>query len=238
MPMDQVNSDISIIIPVLDEKQRINTTVRDISSHRVAFQGTFEIIVVDGDPAGQTCAAVADPDVTKLLSEAGRGGQMNKGASIAQGKVLLFLHADTRLEPGFLSQICLMIEEQQYSAGTFDLRIDAPGVVFRIVERVSSIRSRLTRTPYGDQGIFIRRDVFTRIGGYPEIPLMEDVALMRLLRKDRYKIGFPNAKAITSARRWQQEGWIYTSLRNWALVTLYTMGVSPVRLARFYRNVR
>jgi rSAM/selenodomain-associated transferase 2 len=238
VPVDTVRPDISIIIPVLDETQTINTTIHNLWSDRTSLQGAFEIIVVDGDPAGRTCEVIENKEVIRLLSEPGRAKQMNKGASVAQGAVLLFLHADTRLQPGALRAVYFTMKDQRYAGGAFDLRIDAPGIIFRVVERVSSLRSRLTRIPYGDQGIFIRRDVLERIGRYPEIPLMEDVALMRRLKAAHYKIVFTGARAITSARRWQEEGLVFTTLRNWFLVTLYLLGVSPAKLACFYRNVR
>jgi rSAM/selenodomain-associated transferase 2 len=238
VPTDRVCFDISVVIPVLDETQTINTTIRNIRSQETDFQGTIEVVVVDGDPAGQTCSAIEDLGVIRLLSEAGRAKQMNKGASVAQGNVLLFLHADTRLQPGSLQALYFTMKDQRYAGGAFDLHIDARGMIFRVMERVSSFRSRLTRIPYGDQGIFIRRDVFERINGYPEVPIMEDVWLMRRLKTAHYEIGFPKAKAITSARRWQEEGLIYATLRNWTLIALYMIGVSPFKLARFYRNVR
>jgi rSAM/selenodomain-associated transferase 2 len=236
--MDKVGCDISIIIPVLDETHTINTTIHNIRSQEADFQGTFEIVVVDGNPAGQTCVAIEDREVIKLLSETGRAKQMNKGASVARGDILLFLHGDTTLEPGSLRKLHLLMEDKRYAGGAFDLRIDAPGIIFRIVERISSFRSRLTRIPYGDQGIFIRRDVFERFNGYPDIPLMEDVALMRRLKTFDCPIGFPTTRVLTSARRWRKEGLVYTTLRNWILIVLYMIGVSPAKLARFYRNVR
>ena len=232
-----VEPEISIIIPVLNETQTINATIQALRSQSADLQGTIEVIVVDGDPAGRTCSAIEDRDVIRLLSKPGRAKQMNKGATAASGEILLFLHADTLLEPGSLRKLGLAMEDRQYASGAFDLRIAAPGVLFRIIERVSSFRSRLTRIPYGDQGIFIRRQIFDAIGRYPEIPLMEDVALMRRLKAGRYRIVFSSSKAITSARRWQEEGVVFTTLRNWVFITLYLLGVSPAKLARFYRNI-
>lgn len=235
--MSIVEPEISIIIPVLNEAQTINATIRALRSQSADLQGTVEVIVVDGDPAGRTCSAIEDQDVIRLLSKPGRAKQMNKGAASASGEILLFLHADTVLEPGSLQKLGLAMENPQYAAGAFDLRIAAPGVPFRIIERVSSYRSRLTRIPYGDQGIFIRSNIFQAIGGYPEIPLMEDVALMRQLKTGHYSTVFLSSKAITSARRWQEEGVVFTTMRNWVLITLYLLGVSPAKLARFYRNI-
>ena len=226
---------ISIIIPVLHEADIINTTVDRI---RGAGFGGYEIIVVDGAKEGETCAAVRDKGVKKVHSSKGRGIQMNRGASVAGGEILLFLHADTRIAPGCLDAICSVMEKTGCAAGAFDLCIDADGFAYRVIEKIACLRTRLTRSPYGDQAIFVRREVFERAGGYPEIPLMEDVALMRRIKKSGGTIRILKERVHTSARRWQREGPIYTTLRNWAIMALYLCGVAPERLARYYRDVR
>jgi rSAM/selenodomain-associated transferase 2 len=231
-----MKTDISVIIPVFHEAAIINTTIQRIL--KTDFPGNLEIIVVDGAREGETCRALKAANVKKLFSEKGRGRQMNRGALGADGEVLLFLHADTRIGGGGLSAIHSAVQQDHCAAGAFDLRIDAKGPAYRLIEGVASLRTRTTRVPYGDQAIFVRRDVFERVGGYPEIPLMEDVELMRRIKKTGGAIRILNEKATTSARRWQQEGLLYTTLRNWTLVTLYLFGVSAERLARYYKDER
>ena len=125
-----VEPEISIIIPVLNEAQTINATIQALRSQSADLQGTIEVIVVDGDPAGRTCSAIEDRDVIKLLSKPERAKRMNEGAAAASGEILLFLHADTLLEPGSLRKLGLAMEDRQYAAGAFDLRIAVPGVPF------------------------------------------------------------------------------------------------------------
>jgi rSAM/selenodomain-associated transferase 2 len=224
---------ISIIIPVFCEQAIINRTIAAVRA--LAGGSAAEIIVVDGQTAGDTLAAIRDPAVRKLLSEKGRGRQMNQGAAAAAGEALLFLHADTVLPDAALARIGQALGYGGCVGGAFDLRIDSPRRLFRIIEKVASFRSRLTRIPYGDQALFVRADVFRNLGGFPEIPLMEDVALMRRIKREGGKIVIFPEPATTSARRWEKEGPVFGTLRNWLLMLLYLCGVAPERLARFYR---
>ena len=228
-----MGASFSIIIPVLHEEAAIGGALGRIRG--LAGGDEAEIIVVDGDPAGGTLGAISDGAVTTLLSERGRGKQLNRGAEAATGEVLLFLHADTVLPPEALGQIERLLRDGAIAGGAFDLAIDSPRPVFRLIERVASLRSRLTRIPYGDQAIFLRRDCFRTLGGFREIPLMEDVDLMRRLRKSGRRIAILTACVVTSARRWEKEGALYTTLRNWLLVSLFLLGVDAGRLARWYR---
>lgn len=224
---------ISIIIPVLHEANRINFTIDHVCGQ--VFHEDYEIIVVDGDSHGETIKAIAREEVKSILSSRGRALQMNAGADAARGEILLFLHADTRLPHGALQKISLVMERIQYVAGAFDLEIDSHKLALRIIARAASMRSRFTRIPYGDQAIFIRRDYFRRMGCYKNIPLMEDVELMRRIRKSGDKIYIISDKVSTSPRRWEKEGIIYCSLRNIIIANLYYMGVSPDKLVRYYR---
>jgi hypothetical protein len=149
--------------------------------------------------------------------------------------VLVFLHADSRLPPAAFSLIAGALDDPKVVGGAFDLAIDSGGFAFRLIERAASLRSRLTRIPYGDQAIFLRRGYFHEIGRYRDIPLMEDVDLMRRIRRRGDRICILSERVLTSARRWQKEGALYCTLRNWTIFTLYTLGVSPERLVRFYR---
>jgi len=227
------NPVITVIIPVLNEAEGINGLI----SHLRDLEGGKDvgIIVVDGDPAGCTIKAIHDAGVVTAIGERGRAVQMNRGAALAEGNILLFLHADTLLPRKAFTRIQEVFQESEYVAGCFDLGIRSARKMFRITERYVALRTRITRIPFGDQAIFIRRGYFERIGGYREFPIMEDVELMRRIRRRGDVICIIPDKALTSARRWEQEGILFTTFRNWMLQTLYCSGVSPNRLARFYR---
>jgi rSAM/selenodomain-associated transferase 2 len=224
---------ISVIIPVFCEQAVINETIEAV--RRLRGGNTAEIIVVDGEAEGETLTAIRDGAVRKLHAEKGRGGQLNRGAAIANGDVLLFLHADTVLPPAAFERIAEAMRDEGCVGGAFDLCIASPRAAFRVIETMASLRSRLTRIPYGDQAIFIRASCFRTLGGFHEIPIMEDVDLMRRVKRKGWEITIFREPVITSARRWEKEGLLFGTLRNWFLVTLYLCGVAPERLARFYR---
>ena len=229
---------ISVIIPVYREEERINTALDRLLA--LPDTGCMEIIVVDGHPRATTINAIKQTygnleKVVAVRSKKGRGIQMNTGAGYAKGEVLLFLHADTVMDAAawkFLHAACGRSVE--LGCGAFDLKIDSTKPVFRMIEKAASLRSRMTGLPYGDQGIFIKRDWFDRVGGYPDWPLMEDVGLMRKIRQNHVPQVIFRHAVKTSARRWESQGVVYTTVRNWILVLLFFAGVSPHRLARFY----
>jgi rSAM/selenodomain-associated transferase 2 len=223
----------SFIIPVWNEEAIISRTIEHIQD--LGASGRAEIIVVDGDPAERTNKVVRQMGVKTAISEKGRGNQMNLGASIAAGDILIFLHADTFLPPDALKLIEAAMEDISCIAGAFDLQIDSEKPVFRLIEKVASLRSRLTRIPYGDQTIFIRKSDFHNLGGFNNVPIMEDVEFMRRIKKRKGKICIIKKAVRTSPRRWEKEGIVYTTLRNWLLISLYLCGVKPERLVRFYR---
>ena len=223
----------SFIIPVWKEESVIPQTIEHIRSLQSAAHA--EIIVVDGDPAGKTMDIARREGVTTAISERGRGSQMNHGAALAAGNILIFLHADTRLPLDALALIDTSMRDESYTAGAFDLAIDSERPVFRLIEKAASLRSRLTKIPYGDQAVFMRKTVFNELGGFRDIPIMEDVEIMRRIKKRSGKICIIDKAARTSSRRWEREGIVYTTLRNWLLITLYLIGVKPEKLARFYR---
>ena len=224
---------ISVIIPVYCEEAIINRTIEAV--RRLGGGETAEIVVVDGETEGETLATIRDTAVRKVSSEKGRGRQMNRGAAVAAGDVLLFLHADTVLPPAAFDRIAEAMRNETCVGGAFDLRIDSPRSGFRVIEKVAGLRSRLTRIPYGDQAIFVRASRFREIGGFREIPIMEDVDLMRRVKRKNWRIIIFREPVTTSARRWEKEGLVSGTLRNWFLMTLYLCGVAPERLARFYR---
>lgn len=227
------NPEISVIIPVLNEGRGINDLIAHLRSQ--AALDAVEIIVVDGDPAGSTLKAISHPGIITAVAETGRGSQMNCGAIRATGDILLFLHADTFLPLNAFASIRKCMEKAGHVGGAFDLGIDTEQLIFRVTERYVAWRTRLMRIPFGDQAIFILREYFERIGGYRHIPIMEDVDLMRRIRQRGDAICVIPEKVRTSPRRWEKDGVVFGTLRNWALQALYCCGVSPNRLARFYR---
>jgi rSAM/selenodomain-associated transferase 2 len=224
---------LSVIIPVLNEAYTINNTLMHLQNMEGGFR--VEIIIVDGDPEGSTIAAVTSAAARKIKAPRGRGCQMHQGARLATGDILLFLHADVVLERNALLQIVNVCRRNDIAGGAFSLRIDSGKRVFRLIEKAVSIRSRLTKIPYGDQAIFINKTIYDRIGGFSDIPLMEDVDLMRRLKRTGGRISILPDRALTSPRRWEKEGVLYCTLRNWLLITLYYSGVAPKRLLKFYR---
>lgn len=224
---------ISIIIPVLNEVSIIQQAIDHIFS--LPHESEVEVIVVDGSPNGETIQAIRNRDVKRLTAARGRSGQMNRGASIASGEILLFLHADTTLPGDAFARIPHAMEEDDVVGGAFDLGILSDRSAFRLIEKAATIRSRITRVPYGDQAIFIRRDYFYALGGFRDIPLMEDVDLMRRIRRAGDRIQIIPSQAKTSPRRWEKEGIMYCTMRNWALITLYSLGLPPEKLEKFYR---
>ena len=224
---------ISVVIPVYREREHVNEAISHL--RRQGWPGGLEVIVVDGEQSGTTLRAIRDAGVKTAVASGGRGAQMNAGAASARGEMLLFLHADTRLPPNGLSLASDLLVSHGRLAGAFLLGIASPRPALRAVAAVANVRSRLMRIPYGDQALFFRTEIFHAAGGFRNIPIMEDVELMRRLRRMGIRIGFVNARVSTSARRWHREGVVYTTLRNWTLLTLFWLGVSPRRLARYYR---
>ncbi len=222
---------LSIIIPVLDEESTIASTLKSLGSFPV------EAIVVDGGSQDRTADIAGQMQVRVIASSRGRARQMNTGAAAAQGDVLLFLHADTRLPPSAIGDVVSALDDPRYVGGRFDLRLDHSGIIFRLIGSLISLRSRLTRIATGDQAIFVRRGIFDAINGFPEIPILEDIAFCRNLKK-MGKVACLRTQVVTSARRWQKDGVGRTILKMWVLKFLFLIGVSPFRLKRFYAEVR
>jgi len=221
---------ISVIIPTLNEETCIGRCIESVRS-----AGTVcEIIVTDGGSRDRTReVAESYPGVRVVLSKPGRGNQMNRGASHAQGDLLLFLHADTVLEVGWYDDIVAALRNGEITGGAFTFAIDNPMQKYRIVEAWVSMRCRIFRLPYGDQAIFIRRNVFEILSGYKHMPLMEDVDLVTRMKK-LGRITVLQKKAVTSGRRWVSKGLIRTAAINQVTMLLYLLGVSPHRLSRLY----
>jgi rSAM/selenodomain-associated transferase 2 len=224
----------SIVIPALHESDRINSLIENIEG--LTGDGGHEVIVVDGSPAKDTIRAIVNENIINLVSPKGRARQMNAGASIAKGEILIFLHADTELPCNALKSINSAMAQGRYVGGAFELGIDSRKIEFKILARWASLRCRLTRIPYGDQAIFIERDYFNALGGYRDVPLMEDIELMRRIKRRGEKICIVAEQVKTSPRRWEDEGFIYVNVRNAILFFSYMLGVSPEKLVSFYKD--
>lgn len=226
--------DLSVIVPVLYEGSAIVSVLDRLAT--VAGTVHYEVIVVDGDPQGSTLSYLPRAaHLRGLAATAGRGHQMNAGAALAQGDMLLFLHADTWLPSQALPQIVRALRTTDAVAGAFDFEIQSPRWSLKWISRCASWRSRLTRVPYGDQAIFMERKIFEALGGYPDIPILEDVTLMRRLKRQRLPIWISCDRVLVSARRWEQEGVLFCTFRNWLLLLLYALGMSPQKLSQWYR---
>ena len=219
---------VSIVIPALNEAAHIAEAVR-----RAWQTSPAEVIVVDGGSADRTAELAQAAGAAVIVSAAGRARQQNAGARQARGDVLLFLHADCWLAPEAIRQIAEALADPQVECGAFRQRIEAEGRLFRWLERGNAWRARRRGMPYGDQGIFVRRATFEALGGFPEVRLMEDVMLMRLLRRRSRPVLLPGPIYV-SPRRWQKHGVLRQTARNWLLLTAFRLGVPPDWLAAFY----
>ena len=222
---------VSVIIPVLNEEGSIADTLRLLRPLR-----PHEVIVVDGGSTDATCRRAADADLL-LRGPRGRAAQMNLGAAHATGDVLLFLHGDCGLEAGALEEAEHCLGGRNVVAGCFQMRVRAHGLLYRTIDTCATARVRLTGFVYGDQGLFLRREVFRRLGGFPEVRFMEDVLFSRELRRAG-RIVVARKRVFVSPRRWQKVGVVRQTLRNWTLTALAAGGVHPDRLAEFYPHVR
>src|SRR5262249_3410492 len=199
---------VSVIIPTLQEADTIADSVRAARA-----LGAAEIIVVDGGSTDETRTAASAPDLV-LTAPRGRATQMNAGGRAARGDALLFLHADCRLDPGALECAAGLLSRRSVIAGCFRMRVAAKGLLYRSLDAAATARVRLTGLAYGDQGLFIRRADFERLGGFPEVPFLEDVLFSKILHRAG-RIVVARARIHVSPRRWQRVGLIRQTFRNW-----------------------
>ncbi len=218
---------------MLNEERAIARTLEALSE---GAHGA-EIIVVDGGSADRSVAE-ARPRCTAVLSASrGRARQMNAGAAAAHGDVLAFVHADTIVPPSFARDIEAALADAAVVGGRFDVRLDDPAPLLRLIGWLISMRSRLSRTGTGDQALFVRREIFEQLGGYRDIELCEDLDLARRLKRAG-RVACLRLCVVTSARRWRQGGVLATVLRMWLVRAAFLMGVPPARLARLYPDAR
>ena len=222
-------SDISIIIPALNEEDNVPLLAKNLEG------SDCEILLVDGGSTDATAELARKSSFTVITSRPGRGYQQNAGAVQANGKILLFLHADTRLPNNFANTVVQTIANGKYLAGAFSLEIEKPTPAMRFITVCANLRSRLFQLPYGDQAIFVERDAFLKLKMFPELPIMEDYVFIKKAKRHG-RIAVLNDAVITSARRWQRLGVIRTTLINQLVVLGFFLKISPERLALFYRR--
>ncbi len=223
---------LSIIIPTLDEAGGIVATLESLRELR---RRGHEVIVADGGSRDATTALAQGLADRIVYSPAGRAEQMNAGARAAAGDLLVFLHADSRLPQEADRVLPERLAATGAVWGRFDVRIDGAHPLLRLVEHMMTLRSRLTHICTGDQGIFVRREAFEAIGGYPSQALMEDIAISARLRRLSAPLCL-RERCLTSARRWENDGVLRTIVRMWWLRLQYACGAAPARLARAYET--
>jgi rSAM/selenodomain-associated transferase 2 len=223
---------ISVIVPVLDEEKQLATTLEGLLA-----LAPHEILVVDGGSSDRSREIAGRLGVNVMSAERGRARQMNQGAAQATGEVLLFLHADTRLPSSAFAEIRDAFTDADCVGGRFDVELEGDHWMLPVVARMISERSRLTKVATGDQALFVRRGVFEQMGGFPDIPLMEDIAFCRSL-KLMGRVACLRSRVVSSGRRWEIDGVWRTIFRMWTLKLLYLGGVSPARLKQYYGDTR
>ena len=228
-----LSAPLSIVIPTLNAMQEIGPTLGSIAPGLAA--GLIRELVISDGGSGDEVAEVAEELGARLVvGPAGRGGQLRRGAEAATGDWLLFLHADTRLPPGWIETIGAHIENRPDQAAVFRLSYIDRSFGASVVAGWANLRTRLFALPYGDQGLLISRRHYEAVGGFPEQPIMEDVAIIRAIGRSRLRL-LPMA-VETSFIRYSRAGWMRRGLRNWFLLAQYFAGVSPKTLAERYRR--
>jgi rSAM/selenodomain-associated transferase 2 len=224
---------LSVIVPTLNEERTIAATLAAIGRGAPGA----EVVVVDGGSADATRAAAGAAGARVIEAQRGRARQMNEGARRTGGDVLAFVHADTIVPPSFAADIAGALADHAVVGGRFDVALDSAALAYRLIGRLINIRSRISRTATGDQAIFVRRETFERLGGFPDIELCEDLDFARRLKRAG-PVACLRSRVTTSARRWQRDGLVRTVLRMWLIRALYLWGVEPARLKRIYADTR
>jgi len=223
---------ISVIIPTYNESETIKGTIE----HLRTWNNQLEIIIVDGGSKDGSTNLI-NPEVKLLQAPRGRSSQMNAGALLASGEVLLFLHSDTRLPHDFLQQLESSLSDSSVIGGAFKIKIDHPGLFFYLTSLSSNLRATITGIHFGDQAIFVRRDIFLKIGGFPPIELLEDWEFSLSMRRIGKTVLLPGP-VRTSARRWLIHGKWRTTWLMHKIKVLYLLGTSPADLKGMYSDRR
>ncbi len=222
---------LAVVVPALDEEAAIGETLGALAPLR---RHGHCVVLADGGSRDRTVEVARGLADRVIVAPRGRARQMNAGAAAAPGDVLLFLHADTRLPETAADDIVSGLRESGRGWGRFDVRLSGKHPVLRVVERAMNLRSRMTGIATGDQALFVERELFVAAGGFPDIPLMEDVALSKRLRRSGAPLCL-RSRVVTSSRRWEERGVLRTIALMWGLRAAYALGVAPDRLARLYR---
>jgi rSAM/selenodomain-associated transferase 2 len=230
---------LSVVIPTLNAEQELGATLSALVP--AAVEGLVrDVVVVDGGSTDATLKIADACGATILKTERGRGRQLRAGADAAKQPWLLFLHADTVLTPGWERDVWAFVEKQAadrpQKAATFRFSLDDTGLAARLVETGVALRTSVLKLPYGDQGLLISKTLYRDIGGYPDIPLMEDVALVRKL--GRRRLAVLRSAALTSAARYRRDGYARRIVRNLSCLVLYASGVPAERISRIYDGGR
>jgi rSAM/selenodomain-associated transferase 2 len=221
---------LSVVIPTWNEASNLSAALE-------ALGRAADVVVADGGSADRTKEIAQQAGARVVCCERGRAHQMNRGAEAAEGDALLFLHADAILGAGWHEALVGALRDRSVVGGSFQLRIRSPRRLLALVARGSNLRARYLGMPYGDQGIFVRRTAFRTVGGFPEVPFLEDVVLIRKLRR-LGSLRQLDVAVTTGSRHWEDLGVLRTTLLNWAMVVAYFSGVSPGTLEPYYRRLR
>lgn len=219
----------SLVIPALDDAQALVLNLPRLA----ALRGDKEIVVADGGGNDAAAAACERSGARRIGCRAGRGPQMNAGAAQARGERLLFLHADCWLDDAALDEVERGLARRDVGCGVFRQSIEGGRLAYRLIERAAGLRAALLRCPYGDSGLFLRRADFERIGGFPDLPLCEDLAMAGRLRR-LGRVLLARSRVHLSPRRWERDGVLRTTLRNWGIGGAFLLGVAPAKLYRLY----
>lgn len=224
---------ISVIVPVFNEEENVNQCIEKLSMQKGV---NFEIIVVDGHQKANTLKAIKEDSVIKVSSNKGRAVQMNKGAAVAKGEYLVFLHVDTLLPENGLKLIKETLDSG-HKIGAFTLRYEYNGFIEKLGTGYVNFRIKFTNIPYGDQCIFVTRELFDEISGYNnEYPIMEDLDFVKRVKRTGVKIKMLDEHIVTSLRRWRKYGYFKRIAVNMWMVLLFKLGVHPRDLVKYYRS--
>jgi len=220
---------------MLNEERAIARTLDAIAAGASGAEAAVEVIVVDGGSTDRSCEEARPRCATLLVARRGLARQMNAGAAAAQGDALVFVHADTLMPRSFAGDIAAALADPAVIGGRFDLQLDDNAPLLRLIGWLISARSRLSRTGTGDQAIFVRREMFERLGGYRDIALCEDLDLARRLKRAG-RVACLRSRVTTSARRWRERGVVATTIQMWFIRAAFLLGVPPERLTHLYNR--